>query len=212
MSAPFKRHYATARSGNAGASGMRMALDCARSVYEAVDRRMPEATALANWLRQSAAAFGLPDTAIPDDDPPRRSRRRGVPTPDWRKIGSALTSAEGLPDNANAPADRWIEAIAGTLALDPLEARMLALALHYKLDQRVERLFDAISECRGLITRFHRDSGMIALLLHVATAELEIRLTGDAKLRASGLLRLDKELREIRKSPGIKRPAGKSPL
>ena len=47
MSAPFRRHYATARSGNAGASGMRMALDCARSIYEAVDRRMPEATALA---------------------------------------------------------------------------------------------------------------------------------------------------------------------
>ena len=119
---------------------MRMALDCARSIYEAVDRRMPEATALANWLRQSAAAFGLPDTAVPDDDTPRRSRRRGVPMPDWRKIGSALTSAEAaLPDNANAPADRWIEAIAGTLALDSLEARMLALALHYKLDQRVER-------------------------------------------------------------------------
>jgi hypothetical protein len=109
--------------------------------------------------------------------------RPGVP--DWRKIGSALTSAEAaLPDNANAPADRWIEAIAGTLALDPLEARILALALHYKLDQRVERLFDATSECRGLITRFHRDSGLIALLLHLPAAEIEIRLTGDAKLRA----------------------------
>ena len=114
------------------------------------------------------------------------------PAQDWRKIGSALTSAEAaLPDNANAPADRWIEAIAETLALDPLEARMLALALHYQLDQRVERLFDAVSECRGLITRFHRDSGLIALLLHVPTAEIEMRLTGDAKLRASGLLRLD---------------------
>ena len=111
--------------------------------------------------------------------------------PDWRKIGSALTSAEAvLPDNANAPADRWIEAIAGTLALDPLEARMLALALHYKLDQRVQRLFDAASECRGLITRFNRDSGLIALLLHVPAAEIEMRLTGDAKLRASGLLRV----------------------
>ena len=56
MSAPFKRHYATARSGSVGASGMRMALDCGRSVYEAVDRRMPEAAALAAWLGQSAAA------------------------------------------------------------------------------------------------------------------------------------------------------------
>ena len=42
--------------------------------------------------------------------------------------------------------------ITGTLVLDPLEARMLALALHYKLDQRVERLFDAASECHALIT------------------------------------------------------------
>ena len=190
MNVSFQRRRTVAR--NTCTSGVRMALDCARNVYEAVDRRMPEAAALANWLRQNAATFGLPDTAIPDDDTPRRSRRRGVPMPDWRKIGSALTSAEAaLPDNANAPADRWIEAIAGTLALDPLEARILALALHYKLDQRVERLFDAISECRGLITRFHRDSGLIALLLHVPTAEIEMRLTGDAKLRASGLLRVD---------------------
>jgi hypothetical protein len=163
MSAPFNRHYAAARSSNAGASGMRMALDCARGVYEAVDRRMPEAAALATWLRQNAETFGLPDTAIPDDDAPRRSRRRGVPMPEWRNIGSALTSAEAaIPDNADTPADRWIEAIAGTLALDPLEARILVLALHYKLDQRVERLFDAISECRGLITRFPRDSGLMA--------------------------------------------------
>src|SRR6202035_3776993 len=104
MSAPFKRHYAAARSGTAGASGVRMALDCARSVYEAVDRRMPEAAALANWLQQSAAAFGLPDTAVPDDDTPRRSRRRGVPMPDWRKIVSALPSGEAaLPDSQMPP-------------------------------------------------------------------------------------------------------------
>ena len=97
MSAPFQRHYATARSGNAGSSGMRMALDCARNVYEAVDRRMPEAAALVNWLGQNAAAFGLSDTAIPDDEAPRRSRRGGVPVPDWRKVGSALVAAEADP-------------------------------------------------------------------------------------------------------------------
>jgi len=90
MNASFQRRRTVAR--NTCTSGMRMALDCARSIYEVVDRRMPEAAALANWLRHSAAAFGLPDTAIPDDEAPRRSRRRGVPMPDWRKIGSALTS------------------------------------------------------------------------------------------------------------------------
>jgi hypothetical protein len=46
MSAPCERRRTVAR--NAGTSGRRMALDCARSVYEAVDRRMPEAAALAN--------------------------------------------------------------------------------------------------------------------------------------------------------------------
>jgi hypothetical protein len=71
MSAPFNWCRTVARS--AGTSGKRMALDCARGVYKGVDRRMPEGAALANWLRQSAAAFGLPDTAIPDDDTPRRS-------------------------------------------------------------------------------------------------------------------------------------------
>jgi hypothetical protein len=59
-----------------------MALDCARSVYEAVDCRMPEAAALANWLRQNASAFGLPDTAVPEYDPPYRSLGPGVPMPD----------------------------------------------------------------------------------------------------------------------------------
>jgi hypothetical protein len=93
-----------------------MALNCARSVYEGVDRRMPEAAALANWLRQSATAFGLPDTAVQDNDALYQLRSCGVPAQAWRKIGSALTSAEAaLPDNADTPADRWIRAIAETL-------------------------------------------------------------------------------------------------
>jgi transitional endoplasmic reticulum ATPase len=192
MSVPFNWCRTVAQS--AGTSGKRMALACARGVYEAVDRRMPEAAALANWLRQSATAFGLPDTAIPDDDTPCRSRGRGVPTRDWRKIGPALTLAEAaLPGNANAPADRWIAAIAATLALDPLEGRVLALALHYRLDKPVDRLFDAMSECRGGVSGFHRDTGLIALLLHAPTATVEMRLTAGAKLRASGLLRLGQD-------------------
>jgi transitional endoplasmic reticulum ATPase len=194
MSAPFKRHYAVARSGNAGASGMRMALDCARNVYEAVDRRMPEAAALANWLGQNAAAFGLTDTTVPEYEPPYRSRCRGVPVLDWRKIGSALTSAEvALTQDADSPADRWIAAIAETLALDPLEARMLSLGVHYGLDKRVDRLFDAISECRGGAGRFHRDTGLFALLLQATPADVEMRLRGDAALRASGLFRLEQD-------------------
>ncbi len=192
MNAPYRPPHATARAGNAGASGVRVALDCARNVYEAVDRRMPEAAALANWLGQSATAFGLPDTVIPDYEAPRRSRRRGVSGPDWRKIRAALTLAEAaLPDTTATPADCWITAIAGSLALDPLETRMLALGLHYELDKRAGRLFDAISECRGGLNRFHRDTGLFALLLQASAGDVERRLRSDAKLRACGLFHLD---------------------
>ena len=192
MNASFERRRALAW--NTNTSGARMALDCARSLYEAVDRRMPEAAALTNWLRQNAAAFGLPDTAVPDYEPPYRSRCRGVPALDWRKIGSALTSAEGaLTQDADSPADRWIAAIADTLALDPLEVRMLSLGVHYGLDKRVDRLFDATSECRGGAGRFHRDTGLFALLLQATPADIEMRLRGDAALRASGLFRLEQD-------------------
>ena len=190
MSAPVARprslrHVAT--------SGTRLALDCARNIHAAVDRRMPEASALASWLAQSAAAFGLSEADIPGDpDDLGRSRRRGVAASDWRKIDTALEmAADALPPAFDAPVDRWIAAIAEALELDPSAGRILALALHYKLDQRVGRLFDAMSECRGGITRFTRDAGLIAMLLQDSTAEVASQLAGGAKLLASGLLQLD---------------------
>ena len=88
---------------------------------------------------------------------------------------------------------RWVEAIADTLGLDTLESRILALALYYKVDRRIERLFDAINECRGGPSRFQRNAGLIALLLQVPSAEVETRLTGGAKLLASGLLQLERD-------------------
>ncbi len=188
MSAPFERRRFVACDARTG--GLRLALDCARNVHAAVDRRMPEAGALAGWLGQSAAAFGLPEAAVPDDED-RRSRRRGVSAPDWRKVATALEMAGvDLSSAADTPAARWIAAIGDRLALDPLSARILALALHYKLDQRVERLFDAMSECRGGVTRLHRDTGLLALLLRAPTADVATRLATDGKLLASGLLHL----------------------
>jgi len=93
---------------------------------------------------------------------------------------------------ADAPADRWIAAIGNALDLDALTTRLLALALHYELDQQVERLFDGISECRGGPTTLHRDAGLIALLLREPIAEIASRLTTDGKLLASSLLTLDR--------------------
>ena len=159
MSAPFKRHSPPAQR-QAGASGKLLALDCARNVYEAIDRRMPEAAALAAWLGQNAAAFGLPIRRF------RTTSHSTVAAPRCFRAGLAqdrhgVAAAEATPVQARSihPTDRWIGAIAETLALDPLEADILALALHYELDQRVERLFDAMSECRGGATSFHRGCG-----------------------------------------------------
>ena len=190
MSTPVARHRAHPR--RTATSGTLLALDLARGLHETVDRRMPEAAALAAWLAQHAAAFGLSDEAVPEGySKYSDSARRGVVAQDWRKIGEALADAGACgPAGADMPADRWIAAVATRLALDPLDARILTLALHYRLDKRVERLFDALSECRGGNTRLHRNDDLIALLLQVAPAEIATRLTGEARLLASGLLRL----------------------
>jgi transitional endoplasmic reticulum ATPase len=193
MSAPFEqRPVATRRAGTNGF--LRLALRCARNVHEATDRRMPEAHVLATWLSQSAAVFGLADAAVPDDEALHHAKRRGVAVGDWRKIGVALEEAGTcLPERQDVPIDRWLAAITETVALDPLEAEILALALHYRLDQRVERLFDLLSDCRGDPTRLRRDAALIALLLNASTADVDARLASDARLLASGLLRLQRE-------------------
>jgi len=193
MSTRFEPWPAAARR-HAVKGFLRLALHCARNVFAATDRRMPEARALAAWLGESAAVFGLTDAALPNDEAPYNTKRRGVAVDDWRKIGAALAEAEtGLPELPDAPIDRWLAAIAQTVGLDPLEAEILALALHYRLDQRVEGLLDRLSDCRGQPTRFRRDAALIGLLLNAPTAEADSRLTPDGRLQAGGLLRLERD-------------------
>ncbi len=133
------------------ADGMRLALDCARNVQAVIDRRMPEASALASWLVQNAIAFWLDDAAVPADPENRRGfRGKGISIEDWCKIDAALASAAAvLPADSDAPADQWIATIGSALGLDALSLRLLALALHYRLDKRVEELLEAMSQCRG---------------------------------------------------------------
>jgi hypothetical protein len=161
-------------------------------VYQTVDRHMPEAGALAGWLVENAAYFALPGNAVPDDDRPHRSRRHGIAAADWQKIGTALAKASGS-DAAEQSGDCWIAAIRKRLVLDALEARILALALHYRLEHRIERLCDELSECRGRPTRFMRDAELISLLLAAPRAAVATRLTSEAKLLASGVLHLDNQ-------------------
>ena len=169
MSAPFERRSPAAR--RVGTNGfLRLALRCARNVYAASDRRMPEGRALAIWLGQTASALGLAEAAVPDDEALHRAKRRGVASglaQDRRGAGGSRATSAG---SADAPIDRWLAKIAETLSLDPLETEILALALHYRLDQRVERLFDRLSDCRGGPIRFQRDAALIALLLQASTA------------------------------------------
>ena len=180
-------------------SGTHLALTYARNVHAAVDRRVPEAGALATWFAQSAASFGLPGAVADDaDEPFAAPPRRSAAAPTWRKVGAALAALPAsLTAAADAPSDLWVAAISTTLELDGLSADILALALAYRIDQRVDRLFDALSGCRGGPPNFHRDAVLIALLLGGSPAEVATRMTNEAPLLASGLLEVDRHSRGL---------------
>ena len=187
MTVSLSPSSATYRSAS---SGTLLALDCARHIHAEIDRRLPEAAALATWLNQNATALGLPESDLPaDPEAFGKSNRRGVLARDWRKIGTALTRAStGLANPFDTPGPQWIAAIAGRLKLDALASRILALALQYRLDRRLERLVDGMSACRGGDTTFIRDAGLIALLLGASMADVAKHLTSEAELLSSGLL------------------------
>jgi hypothetical protein len=207
MSTTYKRRQTAARHVVAN-SFLHFALRCARNVYAATDRRMPEAPVLANWLGQNASAFGLADAVLPDDNALYRAKALGLAAEDWDKIGAALEQAEPrLPNLQDAPIDRWLAAMTETLALDPLEAEILALALHYQLDKRIVGLFDCLSDCSGGPTQFNRDAALMALLLNAPAADVDARLTFDARLLASGILRVqcDGELEVLQRLTSLLR-------
>ena len=185
----MRRSPAARRVGTNGF--LRLALRCARNVHDATDRRMPEAQVLANWLGQNAAALGLAEAAVPDDDALHRANA-AVSRQDWRKIDVALKdAARRLPDVGR-------RSIAG-LGRSPRPfhsigwKRIFGLALQYRVDQRIEKLFDCLSECRGRPTRLHRDAALIALLLNASSADVDSRLAPDGKLQASGLLHVERD-------------------
>ena len=170
------------------------ALVYAQNVFAAVDRHMPEARGLATWLSNNALAFGLDDPVIPNEGAgSRRSRQHTLSVEDWLKVGEALDVALTTPTRGpEMPTARWIAELSRMLQLDVLSSRILALALHYKFDQRVEGLLDVISECRGASRRLSRDAGLLALLLQAPSSAIARSLTPSAKLLASGLLQLNR--------------------
>jgi hypothetical protein len=89
--------------------------------------------------------LGLPDTDIPgDDDRYGRSRRRGVGGQDWSRVGVLLRRSDfRLPDVLDVPVEKWVDALAPSLELDVVEADILRFSLYYKVENRIEHLFDA---------------------------------------------------------------------
>ena len=168
------------------------ALRYARNVHGTVDRGLPEAVALARWASSHAASLGLPEMQEAGEQPAGRPGRSGVGAEAWRKLGRVLGSAEAnAPDRADNLAAAWLRALAAVLDLDLVEAAVAELAVQYRLDRRVNRLFDALSECRNGPTRFHRDAGLIALFLGASAADIEMRLAPEGRLLASGLLHVE---------------------
>jgi len=195
MSAPFRRRPAAASARHDGASGCtRLALRYARNLHEATDRGLPEAATLASWVSTHANSLGLPQAQMPEEDLFCPPRGRGISADAWRKVGRLLRSAEArAPGHADGVAAGWLRALAAALDLDPVETAIAELALQYRLDRRVERLFDAVSECRSGAHRFHRDTGLIAFLAGAFPAEVETRLMPGGRLLASGLLHVEQD-------------------
>jgi SpoVK/Ycf46/Vps4 family AAA+-type ATPase len=165
-------------------------LGYARNVYRALDHRSLEAAVLLGWLAEYARHLGLDEEVLPEAAGQGFGYRRGVSAPDWAKAGAALHGGASGTKRTSTPLLDWLAALGKRLQLDALERDVLALALHYQLDQRVERLYDGLSECRGKPTSFRRDAGLLALLLGASESMVAQCLDSEAKLLSSGLLRL----------------------
>ncbi len=168
--------------------GTRHAFRIAFNVAHAVDRRMPEAKAMARWMDQDRGGLGLVD----GEDFADTGSRTPLPATVWRRMRAAI--ARGLrtvsPD-AGTPASLWLDTLAGRLGFDGLERSILSLTLFYALDDRVEHLADAISAARGGPTCLRCDQTLLALLLAAAPGEVEARLQPDGRLRVTGLVYLN---------------------
>ena len=170
-----------------------MALVCAAHAHLTLNPRMPEGQALAEWFTQSAPNENQEEIVdLFPIAPPGRPQQR-LSAAGWQRLGRTI--AKDLACPASLPelaARRWAAALTSRLAFDPLESAMLALAMNYVADHRLERLFDMLSQSRGGPRRFHRSPWLLGLLLGEAPERIEQRLAPGAKLLASGLLYPDK--------------------
>jgi transitional endoplasmic reticulum ATPase len=171
--------------------GLVHALQCADHVAASVDRRRPEARALASWLDDDRAGIGLSDG---ENFCPAAAGRCPLPAAAWRRVRTAITRTFRIAAvDPDAPAERWLAVLNARLGLDALEQRLLALALFYAMDERLEHLVDQVSTARGGPSRLHCNANFLALLVADTPGAVELALSPDGRLLGSGLLRVDNE-------------------
>jgi transitional endoplasmic reticulum ATPase len=168
------------------------AFHCARNVHSGTSHRALDARVLCGWFAETSDDIDPDFEEVLCHTPSGPSAHRPVSLAVWRRVGKALAAAGvSPPSSAKNLLDLWLDALEAGLALDPMDRDILALILNYQLDHRVERLFDALSRARGKPRQLRRDVPLIALLLKAPDREIDIHLAAGAKLRESGLLRID---------------------
>jgi transitional endoplasmic reticulum ATPase len=89
------------------------------------------------------------------------------------------------------PAELWLDV--RLIGFDELDRQLLALALYYELDDRLEHQVDRISAARGDMSQLRCDVTLIALLLDDEPGAIETRLRAEGRLYASGRLRVSRD-------------------
>ena len=171
------------------AGGTRLAFGLANNVAEVVDRRMPEARALAEWLDYKRGPLGLPDGANFAG-----SGKAPLAVATWQRVRTTIAREwRTAPAGAQSMVDQWLDVLTSRIGLDSLAAQLLWLTLAHHLDDRIEFLIEQLSEVRGGRRQLQADPGLIGLLLQAEPDVVERALRPDALLRASGLLQIDRD-------------------
>lgn len=168
--------------------GIRHAFRLGANVAQAVDRRMPEAKAMASWMDRDRGRLSLPD----GEDFASADPRAPLPAATWRRMRAAISRGlRTAPADAGTSASLWLDTVSGRLGFDGLDRDILALLLFYALDDRVEHLADAVSTARGGPNCLRCDYPLLGMLLAAMPGDVEARLHSYARLRVSGLVHLD---------------------
>lgn len=166
------------------------ALNYARAAVSMIERRSPDAVALAEWIEAHRTTLGLSDGA---DFVEGTGSHRSVSAASWARLRTALNRAAARRHGLGPGViTQWVAALAPSLGFDETDAALLALALSYHHGELTEALMDGISRARRAPQVFGRNPSLLATLLAIEPARIDARLHPEAPLLASGLLRIER--------------------